>query len=354
MPLPTSPTSPSHPITHYLTANPPTHILDIRNPSSFEKSHLPRSCNIPCQQLKDRMHEMPHGHSELVLVGDSWDDLVHVEHYLVEECQKSQRRILDVFLVQKHIEEELLTEHGDGYFALWDPNVHVKADIDFIEGILTGQLDENERQDLREQAWRTTITKKRETNQQQDTQNNECTLDGVLINQKPGSVTHVKHPLINLGPSEITPPKSDRKRNRRVTDIEAVDLGCGCGRDCVWLGAVRHWKKVWGIDNRSWRLKRMMDLARIMKAEDHVGALCVNLKKENLFEMHPELEASLDVVYAIRFLHKPLLAELGRLLKPGGLVVYCQFYKGANPPSKEKDILQEHEMRRIFRDWAVW
>lgn len=95
-----------------------------------------------------------------------------------------------------------------------------------------------------------------------------------------------------------------------------LDLGCGCGRAAVWLACRGH--DVTGVDI----LPDALALGR--RLADAAGARVTFL--------HGDLRDPAQVpagpwaaVLALRFLERPLLARLDRLLPPGGVVVIRTF-----------------------------
>lgn len=362
------------------------HVLDIRSNDEYTKQHLKNTCNIPWDEIKDRMYELPHGHSELSLIGESQDQIDFVLNYLTNECTKSHRKILKCFIWNEIISENKLNsivdstesknvankentnntkssdnqensfennknnennennennrnrlnnnldsklfESGNIYYRIWDPCVHLMKDIQYIEDILTGKLNVE-----------------------------ESLLNSSDKYQNLSIPSHLKTFLEKKIENNENNERSIQNNDKVVTSFEALDLGCGCGRDACWLVSERKWKNVIAVDFRSDRLGRVNKLAESMNVPNGIKTLKVNVKREDILKVDPSLKESLDMIYAIRFIHKPLLPHLGDLLKEGGLIAYCQFYKGAEKfgsPSKEKDILQENEMRNIFKDWIIW
>lgn len=97
----------------------------------------------------------------------------------------------------------------------------------------------------------------------------------------------------------------------------ALDLACGAGRNATWL-AQRGWKVV-AIDGAS-------EAIRILRSRDaSVDARVMNLESGDPL---PFDDQSFDLVAILFYLHRPLLAEAKRLLRPGGVVVCAARMRG--------------------------
>lgn len=102
----------------------------------------------------------------------------------------------------------------------------------------------------------------------------------------------------------------------------ALDVGCGSGRDMIYL-ARRGWF-VLGIENR----QRLLDCARALACRcgvDHrVAGLLWNIKKGEM----PIRPHSYDLLHCCRFIHRASLPLLIQGLRVGGFVVYSHFLEG--------------------------
>jgi SAM-dependent methyltransferase len=105
----------------------------------------------------------------------------------------------------------------------------------------------------------------------------------------------------------------------------ALDLACGSGRDAVALALAGY--EVDAVDVLPDALERARDLAA--RSSVTVRTALQDLKRE------PRLpEARYDVAVMVRFLHRPLLAALGRSVAPGGLAVCEVFHRADAPPGR--------------------
>ena len=145
-----------------------------------------------------------------------------------------------------------------------------------------------------------------------------------------------------------------------------VDLGCGAGRDAVWA-ASRGWRVV-AIDNDKKGLARCEALAEQHGVLDRVITLDVDLTKHSIDDVfarvsnavidreHPA--PSVIVVYAVRYLHKPLMRALAARESFANAVVWVHFMRGCEAsavgrPTKAKDLLEPGELRDAFEGWDI-
>eukprot|EP01043_Picozoa_sp_COSAG02_P018047 COSAG02_NODE_832_length_16660_cov_16.228006_10_plen_980_part_00 len=133
-----------------------------------------------------------------------------------------------------------------------------------------------------------------------------------------------------------------------------LDLGCGTGRDCIFL-AMRGGFTVTGVDYLEKQLVRARDLAsRCDVAQSCTFRqmdVCVGAPAEWL----PAKPA--DIVHIGRFLHRPLLPVLrDHCVAPGGFIIYHTFMVGCEAfgrPRKPEHLLRKGELRELFVGWDV-
>ena len=127
----------------------------------------------------------------------------------------------------------------------------------------------------------------------------------------------------------------------------ALDLGCGGGRDAVFL-AKQGWQ-VSAIDNESRVIKRAKQLATRSGAS--VKFRCCDLKKTGCLT-----EETFDLVMVMRFLNRDLYEPIKQMIKPGGWLVFQTFTEGAEKfgsPKYPNFILKPNELSQVFSDFKI-
>lgn len=128
----------------------------------------------------------------------------------------------------------------------------------------------------------------------------------------------------------------------------ALDLGCGGGRDAVFL-AQQGWQ-VTGIDQEARVLKRSKQLAT--RSKTSVKFKCCDLKKQGCFP-----EKQFDLVVVIRYLNRALFEQINQAITPGGTLVYQTFITGAEAfgsPKNPNAILEVGELSKVFSDYQIF
>lgn len=127
----------------------------------------------------------------------------------------------------------------------------------------------------------------------------------------------------------------------------ALDVGCGSGRDAAILAAAGF--DVLAIDRDSRGLTRLRSLAARHKLECHLSTRVAKLAQEGDLIAAISEQGAFDLVLCARFLHRPTLLELPRLLKPGrGLLLYHTFLDGNKHPTGEEHVFKSGELAQLF------
>ncbi|KAA8496884.1 hypothetical protein FVE85_0613 [Porphyridium purpureum] len=142
-----------------------------------------------------------------------------------------------------------------------------------------------------------------------------------------------------------------RAEQQKLTEAPvALDLGCGSGRDLVFLKMhlPGRWR-VMGFDNHSYALERAKALAQ--RASVDVEVCTVDLTDELQAARLPKAH----LVHGCRFLHRPLLRHVrDHVIHVGGIFIWSTFVQSAEsarnmaPPYKEKRVLAPGELREMF------
>ena len=133
----------------------------------------------------------------------------------------------------------------------------------------------------------------------------------------------------------------------KTTRPTAIDLGCGGGRDAVFL-AKQGWQ-VTAIDSEARVIKRAKQLAA--RAGASVKFRCCDLKKEGCLT-----DQSFDLVMVMRFLNRDLYEPIKTMVKPGGWIVFQTFVEGVEKfysPKNPNFILKVGELTQVFSDFKI-
>lgn len=149
-------------------------------------------------------------------------------------------------------------------------------------------------------------------------------------------------PLLQAGgtqPSSSTPPPP----------LRCLDVGCGAGRDTVYLASRGH--LVRSLDVRSAQLERLAGFAERSGYAGNISCEKVNLRDSAAAAAALRPGAGCDLAVVVRFLHRPLLAQLAQHIRPGGCLVYEHFLAGSEGmggPSRPEDRLDPGELQKFF------
>lgn len=122
-----------------------------------------------------------------------------------------------------------------------------------------------------------------------------------------------------------------------------LDLGCGGGRDAVFLA--RQKMQVIAIDKESRVLKRAKSLAQANGAQ--VQFKCCDLSDKQCLP-----QKKFDLIVGVRYLNRKLLSKLPELLNSGGFLLWETFVVDDTPldsPKNPNSILQPGELAETFR-----
>ena len=135
--------------------------------------------------------------------------------------------------------------------------------------------------------------------------------------------------------------------NRRK-NLECLDVGCGAGRDTVFLASRGH--HVRALDVRRPQLERLAAFAERNACARNVT--CEEVDLRDPASAAAALQAPFHLAVVVRFLHRPLLAQLAAGLEPGGCLVYEHFLSGSEAvggPSRPEDRLEPGELSGLFK-----
>jgi SAM-dependent methyltransferase len=128
---------------------------------------------------------------------------------------------------------------------------------------------------------------------------------------------------------------------------KALDIAMGAGRNAVYLA--KEGFDVLGIEIAPDAVEKAIALA----AAENVKVSTIVADLEGGYHLEP---SAYDLIICFYYLHRPLIAEIKKALKPGGVVVYetylcdqAQWGKPANPDH----LLKHDELLNMFCDWRI-
>jgi tellurite methyltransferase len=132
----------------------------------------------------------------------------------------------------------------------------------------------------------------------------------------------------------------------RLTPGRALDLACGTGRDAVFAASCG-WQ-VTAVDVLPDALERARRLAAACApAIEPIAWLEADLEHDP-----PSFAAVFELIFALRYLHRPLLRRLVEWLKPGGSLVYEAFttlHRARHGrPLRDEHVLQPGELPALL------
>jgi tellurite methyltransferase len=126
----------------------------------------------------------------------------------------------------------------------------------------------------------------------------------------------------------------------------ALDVACGVGHNAIFL-AQRGYDVI-AVDGSVVGLNYCREMIR--RKDLRISLIAADLER---FSLPPEY---FDLVLVVRYLYRPLIAQLKRAVKSGGLVIYKTFNSNhlQDNPDFRKEYLVEHgELSKWFADFQL-
>ncbi len=131
---------------------------------------------------------------------------------------------------------------------------------------------------------------------------------------------------------------------------KAVDIGCGAGRDSVYL-ATQGWQ-VTAIDYSESALEKAAQLAE----NSQVKINCIQMDLEKDMQLFGAIKEEFQLVVVSRYLHRPLLPIIKNKIAINGYLLYQTFMRGCEAfgsPRNPRFLLQEGELASVFHDFEI-
>lgn len=158
-----------------------------------------------------------------------------------------------------------------------------------------------------------------------------------------------------------------------VVKFTCCDVGCGAGRDVVWLAKREHWKEMRAVDRLPRALQRVARLAARQGVEEKVVCEAAVIKDDKVSksflvgkdgkqrqaqtatQTYTSFERqTYDLVLVIRFLEREFFPSLGNMVNPqGGFLLILSFMAREDGvayehPKDPKRLLEKGELARVF------
>mgnify|MGYP005748931387 CR=1 FL=1 len=172
-----------------------------------------------------------------------------------------------------------------------------------------------------------------------------------IVETIPSDQFNVTQPGLVMGKSpqlwSPTPILQTFVQNEITRPGLALDLGCGGGRDAVFL-AEQGWQ-VTAIDNQARVLERAQSLAESRRVS-------VNWLEADLRQPQARPEPFFDLVLMVRFLNRDLFPYIKHITRPGGYVLIHTFSQGSEQfgsPKNPNLILKPGELAKEFVEFDI-
>ncbi|WP_028571323.1 class I SAM-dependent methyltransferase [Desulfonatronum lacustre] len=128
-----------------------------------------------------------------------------------------------------------------------------------------------------------------------------------------------------------------------------LDLACGDGRNGIY--AARHGLEVICCDRSRPALRQARREARARGVRIRLWWTDLEAADRTALPKN-----TFGAVLVFRYLHRPLIPEIRRAVRPGGYVIYETFTADQpkfGPPRNPDHLLKPEELEEWFRDWEV-
>lgn len=173
----------------------------------------------------------------------------------------------------------------------------------------------------------------------------------LIVETIPSEQFNVTQPGLVMGTSprlwSPTPILQTLLQSEIIRPGQALDLGCGGGRDAVFL-AEQGWQ-VTAIDNQARVLERAQSLAESRRVS-------VNWLEADLRQSQARPEPFFDLVLMVRFLNRDLFHYIKHITRTGGYVLIHTFSQGAEEfgsPKNPNLILKPAELAKEFVEFDI-
>merc|ERR1712228_92142 len=346
--------------------------LDTRSIESFKVCHLNNSTHINETELEQRLFELPPKQISFLLISHSnesskilnkygWNEFIQIN------LSSEQWKLL------KSDYNELISSDNVRYIPLFHPCPLLSSHIDNIEA----SLYKNHKIKANDIAPRQ-LPK-------------EC-------NQKPFGYSAVSKTSQSVASNWYNPMSSNNKKQKLIPNnsikhelnnesvvLRACDIGCGSGRDSIWLSLRNLHKNIkWNVECIDFNHKMLsrlktfslnacvsdkifitkskirgddkLTLYRNINQNEPFAIYDLNQMAKNEEKNEYYFEKEYDLILCVRFLERTLIYKLwkmGKMIKLNGYLLMFQFMEGCEKfghPKNKNRMLKKDELAKAFGD----
>ncbi len=149
-------------------------------------------------------------------------------------------------------------------------------------------------------------------------------------------------------PSELVASFEKNFKLNKSPNLKALDIGCGGGRDTVFLS-----KQGWQVTAVEQKNKVLIKAKQLASSHGQtVNWICCNVNHPNCLP-----DQQFDLILVIRYLNRDLFEWIKSHTTPGGFVVFQAFSEGVQAigsPKNSQYIIQPKEFHKTFTDFKVF
>lgn len=132
-----------------------------------------------------------------------------------------------------------------------------------------------------------------------------------------------------------------------TSSLRILDIGCGTGRNAIYISQALHSSLIVAIDNRRSMIEKAEKFVQRNKAESQVTCKIADI--DGFIESSTDKNELFDVALFMRFVHKGALTKIRKVMKPKGIIVVEAFHTLSLHPSDDSQKIKEGEVAEILR-----
>lgn len=125
---------------------------------------------------------------------------------------------------------------------------------------------------------------------------------------------------------------------------KALDLACGNGKYSFQLA-----KNGWYVES----VDKNKELQNNFLNHKNINFNLIDLEKDKSFLIKKPFNQKYDLIIVSKYLYRPILETIPKLLKSNGILIYQTFMKGNEkfgPPRNENYLLKKNELKSLINE----